>query len=386
MSGLKIKIKNLEDRVTEIEKRIMIEKDFQKDIEIPTPNVIRQIVDNSTDKYKNLMRISYLFGLEVSEMLPNTKKEGGFFYGNDFSEVSVDGEDALLLKVPTIRQGGKPRTIAVPLNPKYESWSKIILKLSEERANELLFDVVLRTFQEHVEKLFKQFKWIVPGKIRATEELGTYWDPSHYTSFTSHNLIEMREYELGLCHNFNDLDFGIYFGTEYSSDYRHYFNKLLSKTDIYDNKDIIEAIKLKNMVFNPREKEKYRFKEYLSIYKKIKRKITIKMPDEKIPIDINIKPAPRSSDSRPHQILKANVEKKLRENKKMTSTFETANFDVYAEKGGIVVECGQTDGRKLLDSIENVFSNIKNINEFWVLDFYDHEQNSMLYKFKINRK
>lgn len=57
----------------------------------------------------------------------------------------------------------------------------------------------------------------------------------------------------------------------------------------------------------------------------------------------------------------------------MTSTFETANFDVYAEKGGIVVECGQTDGRKLLDSIENVFSNIKNINKFWVLDFYDHE-------------
>jgi len=381
-----LKIKNLEDRVTEIEKRVMMIKDFEKDLEIPTPNVIRRIIDNSSDKYRDLMRISYLFGLEVSEMLPNKKIERGFFYGNDFSEVSIDGEDALLLKVPTIRQGGKPRTIAIPLNQKYEPWSKIILKLSEERANELLFDIVLRVFQEHVEKLFKQFKWIVPGKIRTTKELGTYWDPSHYTSFTSHNLIEMREYELGLCHNFNDLDFGIYFGTEYSSDYRPYFNKLLSKTDIYDNKDINEAIKLKNMVFNPREKEKYRFKEYLSIYKKIKRKIIIKMPDKTIPIDINIKPARKRSDSKRHQILKANVEQIIRKDKKMTCTFETDNFDVYAEQGGIVVECGQTDGRKLLDSIENVFTNIKNINEFWVLDFYDHEKNSMLSKFRINGK
>ena len=110
------------------------------------------------------------------------------------------------------------------------------------------------------------------------------------------------------------------------------------------------------------------------------------MQDKIIPIDINIKPARKRSDSRRHQILKANVEKIIRKDKKMTCTFETDNFDVYAEQGGIVVECGQTDGRKLLDAIENVFTNIKNINEFWVLDFYDHKKNSMLYKFRINKK
>ena len=382
------KIKNLEKRVTELEKRLNIQEDIQKDIKIPTYKTVRYIIDNTDDKYQNLMRICYLFGLEVSEMLPKKKEDVGFFFGNDFSEITIDGEDALLLKVPTIRQGGKSRTIAVPLNPKYEPWSKIILKFSEERGNELLYDKVLRTFQEHVENTFKPLIWPVVGKFTKKKNMGKIWDPSHDTSFSAHNLIEVREWELGLCHNFNDLDFRIYFGTEYSSDYRHYFNKLFFKSDIHDNKEIFEAIKLKNKIFNPRESVKYRFKEYISIYKKIKRKKIVQMHDETIKISPKIKPAPPKSDSKQHQKLKSKIEQILI-GKKLTPTFETANFDVYAydpnDDRSIVVECGKTDCQKLIDSIENIFTDIKDIKEFWVLDFYDSKYNSKLYKFKINK-
>ena len=87
-----------------------------------------------------------------------------------------------------------------------------------------------------------------------------------------------------------------------------------------------------------------------------------------------------------HQILKSNIEKILID-KRMTSTFETANFDVYAyspaDDRGIVVECGQTDCQKLIDSIDYVFTDIENITDFWILDFYDSNNNSKLYKFKI---
>lgn len=329
---------NLERRVAGPEKLLDLQYD-ENNLKILTYKTIRKIINNSDSKYKDLMRICYLFGCEVSEILPEKKRERRLLIGNNFSETIIDGEDALLLEIPTTRQGGKPRTVAVPLNPKYEPWSKVILKVSEERANDPIFDIVIRTFQNHVEKTFLQFQWLVSGKWETKEKSKKIWIPAHPVSISPHNLIEIREWELGLCHNFNEYDFGIFFGTEYSSDYRQYFKKLISKSDIYYNKDIVEAIKLKNMIFNPRDIVKYRFKEYMTIYKNIKRKYLQLLPKETMHIDLSLPLAPKKGDTDAHRLLKSNIVKILKE-KSFNVTFETANFDVFSHDFGIAVECG----------------------------------------------
>ncbi|GAI34681.1 unnamed protein product, partial [marine sediment metagenome] len=50
---------------------------------------------------------------------------------------------------------------------------------------------------------------------------------------------------------------------------------------------------------------------------------------------------------------------------------------------GRVVECGHTEAGKLFDCFNEVFSEIKDIKEFWILTFYDKlEYISLCYKFK----
>ena len=80
-----------------------------------------------------------------------------------------------------------------------------------------------------------------------------------------------------------------------------------------------------------------------------------------------------------HQRARAS---KLLESPSKNISFEEANLDVIDFENGIVIECGHTSPRKLLDSFNGVFTNIKEINEFIILQFYDEtDYNSFYYKF-----
>jgi len=344
---------------------------------IPDWTEIRKRIDGiGVPEIKNILQISYLFGTGLQELVRGRTQQEPIKV-NDFSETTIAGEEALVLEIPTARRGWKPRKVAIPLNPKYEPWTKDVLYFSEEKGEEPIYPKVSRVLQNKIKGFFKYLEWPTPGYKKKKEK------KINKVDVTMKHLPEIREWELGLCHNFTDYDFRNFFGKEYDSSYEVYFNKLLKKSNFYFTEDVVNAIELKNVVFNPPSNEKYYYKEYMNIIKKIKRKFIIQEEPRTIIIDPSITTNLPSSgtESKEHKILKANTSK-LFTSPFNNISFEEVNLDVVDIDNGVVIECGHTSPRKLLDSFNGVFKNIKEINEFIILQFYDEtDYNSFYFKF-----
>ena len=342
---------------------------------IPDWNKIREIIEKIDDpEIRITLQICYLFGTRLQELVRGQIRREPI-KGNDFSETTIDGEDALVLQIPTARRGWKPRPVAIPLSSKYESWAKDILHYSEEKGEEPIYPKVTRVLQIYIKDKFSNLEWATSGYKMKKEMM------INRVAVTLKHLPEIREWELGLCHNFTDYDFKNYFGREYDPDYRVYFQKLLRKSDYYQIEDVIKAVELKNVVFNPSSFEKYHYKEYMHIIKKIKRNFIIKKDVIKLKINPNVDYKEiGGKGSKEHRILQYNIKKQLERTSNNVS-YEEANLDVVDIENGVVVECGHTNASKLMDSFSDIYKDIVKINEFWILQFYDSEYNSFCYKF-----
>ena len=155
----------------------------------------------------------------------------------------------------------------------------------------------------------------------------------------------------------------------------------MKRTDIYTNKDIEGSVKFHKYVFNPSDKPYNR--NYMEIQKLIKKGEIKFLPVECINIDDQVIPAPKKNDEIEHQILKRNVEMRLKDQGSNNVTFEDANLDVIDYTNKIAVECGQSKGSKLLDVYNNVYRDLQKIEELWVLDYYDEDKISNLNIFKL---
>ena len=341
-------------------------------------NSIRQRIDETVTDYQNLVRIFYLFGLRVSEIRPK-EKGGEGIKGRNFREGKILGEDALILAVPTKRQDGKSWEVAVPLNPRHEPWSKIILDISEDSYDKDLFKGVIRTIQDNIPPYFEGFDWIEVGYRR-----NGVWIPYREKPIQTKHLKEIREWELAYSHNFSAYEIKNYFRFSLGTiGDMSYFGKLLNRSNIYTKKDIIESIILKQKIFNPVRDGRFNYNNYMTIQKQIKKGFIKLLPQSSISVDTNIKPSPKMSDKMPHRILKANVMEILI-NKKGSKKihYEKSNIDVVSHDLYIAVECGHSNGDKLLDVFNDVFIGINNIEELWIVDFYDSNNVSLLYIFK----
>lgn len=326
------------------------------------------------------MRIMYLFGVRISELLPK-KKGGEAVKGKHFSTVNIDGEEALQLTIPTSWQGGKQRSVVVPLNPKYEDWSKNILDLSEEKYNEKIMDIVGRTLQQHVSDSITDLYWYENGYFQTKKGVKKY-RKARMDSIQTKHFKEIREVELSLTHKFTSYELNNYFGLKGSLNDKSYFRKLLNKTNIYTNTDIKGSIYFFKCVFNPDDSYN---KNYMEAQKMIKKRQIKLLPVECIPIDGQVTPAPRkSSESLEHRILKRNAQIILKNLGSKQVTFENANLDVVDFTNKIAVECGKSNSSKLMDLFNNVYQNIPDIEELWMLDYYDENFNSNLFKIILN--
>jgi len=349
---------------------------------IPDWNGVRYVIDKKIDdiESKNTIRVSYLFGTWIQELVRGRTRKVTI-KGNDFFTKSIDGEEALVLRIPTAKRGFKPRYVAVPLNPKCEPWSEEILSYSEEIADKPFYKNVNRVLQDDIKKIyFVDYKWPptwYEKKVKMHEER---------VPFTHKHLSEIREWELGLCHNFTEFDCYHFFGKFYNSNYNVYFNKLLNKSDFYNTEDIINSIILKNRVFS-QARNRYDYKIFMDIQRMIKRNYIERQPPIKMKIytNIDLSLIPEQS-GKVHRILQANAKKQLEtdpETKSSQVVCEDSNLDVVDFEKGRVVECGHTEAGKLFDCFNEVFSGIKDIKEFWILTFYDKLQYvSLCYKFK----
>jgi len=343
---------------------------------IPDWKIIRKTIDKIDDKEsKNILRVSYVFGTSIQELVRGRTRKVTIT-GNDFFTESIGDEEALILKIPTARRGFKPRYVAAPLNPKCEPWSEKILSYSEEKGNNYFYKKVNREIQYDIQRnFFVNYEW--PSTwYEGKKNMHLIRIP-----FRHKHLSEIREWELGLCHNFTEFDCKHFFGKYYDSDYNVYFKKILNKTDYYDTEDIINSIILKNRIFS-QSRNRYDYKVFMKIQKMIKRNYIEKLPSIKLDIDtsIDLSSIPKVSGKH-HRILQANIKKCLERNSDQV-VCEDSNIDVIDLINGKVVECGHTEASKLLDIFNGVFSGIGDIKEFWVLSFYDEfDKTSACYKF-----
>lgn len=332
---------------------------------IPDWEIVRNTINNIEDiESRNTLRVSYLFGTSIQELVRGQTRKTTIT-GNDFYTESIEGEELLILKIPTIRRGFKPRYVAVPLNPKIEPWSEKILNFSEEKANKYFYKNVNREIQDDIKKIyFLEYEWPptwYKKKVKMHEER---------VPFTHKHLSEVREWELGLCNNFTEFDCNHFFGKFYNSDYKVYFKKLLNKSDFYDIEDIVKSIVLKNRVFS-QARNRYNYKVFMKIQKMIKRNYIELEPPIRLTMDTNLDYSfIKKKSSKEHKILQANV-KKILEKKSAQVVCENSNLDVVDLIQGIVVECGHTEAGKLIDSFNEVFTGVKDIKNFWVMTFYD---------------
>jgi hypothetical protein len=354
---------------------------------LPNWEMIREYIDKLTDEeIKNALKILYLFGLSIGELAKRDAQDDGL-RGTDVTETIVNGEPALTIKIRTSNRGQKKRQVVVPLNSKYEPWSKDILNYCENLSSELVYPNVKRVLEQQIiVNAFRNFVWFAPlykGKISENTDR---------VRFTSTNLRDLREWELGLGHNFNQYDFNTFFGKEFNLNYSMYFDKLLRKNDFYLYDDFVKAVELKEAIFVPQHQEQYFIKELMEITKKIKRKYIILTGPFKLNIMKETLAEYKSykggrGESFEHEILKKSIAKYLvtNNNSKFENiSWELANLDVVDSQNKIIVECGHSNPVKLLDGFNDALEGVKDIKEFWVLQFSDSEGINMCYKFIKN--
>ena len=342
-------------------------------------NEIRYRINNVEDyKIKNILRIAYLFGAEPSEYLGPQKKNDQSITGNAFSIDSINDVDALVLKIPTNRKGRKNRLIAVPLDPKIEPMSKKVLDFSEEIGNKRIYHTFYTNFQQNVKdkKIFQGIEFPVKPYKTRKDKFNTK------RSFTLTHLTEVRRLELSLCNNFNELDFKLFCGDILPSDYNYYFSKLLQKSDYYNHEEVYETLVLKNTIFNPKGDYKYHYKEYMKISKFLKRGY-LSYSEEDIKLNHNLdinKISSAKSGKKEHKTLMANAMYILGQ-KSIEVTDEYENIDVFDSKNEIAVECGDTSAKQMLDLFNERHSSIKNVKDFWILNYWGYPKYSKCYKF-----
>lgn len=97
--------------------------------------------------------------------------------------------------------------------------------------------------------------------------------------------------------------------------------------------------------------------------------------------DVENAPANRNETGN-HLFLKTVGANLLKEKGETKIEYEYGNYDVYGLKFMIRIECGQTPGRRLLNSFFETVP--RDVNEFWTISYQPDGEKIHVFKFLIN--
>jgi hypothetical protein len=122
-------------------------------------------------------------------------------------------------------------------------------------------------------------------------------------------------------------------------------------------------------------------RSYHTIAELVNHERLIFLKEEHLVPDVENAPANRNETGN-HLFLKAVGAYLLKEKGETQIEYEYGNYDVYGLKLMIRVECGQTSGRRLLNSFFETIP--RDINEFWTIPFQPDGEKIHVFKFLIN--
>jgi hypothetical protein len=183
----------------------MIEEQDPGSIQVPEPKELRGIIEGvSRRKIRNALKFQYLTASRISEVCGKWA-----ITGRSFETTIWKGEEnpVLLFKIKSKTMKEIPRSVALPLDPKYEPWTNDLLiyclnRQTEDR-NKDIFNVSPRTIQRYAQKHFKGLSYYI-------EKYGDV--PGHYRNILTHGLRHIRATELLNRYGFDGIDITIFCG------------------------------------------------------------------------------------------------------------------------------------------------------------------------------
>lgn len=196
------------------------------------------------------MKAMYLMGARVSEMVsyaspsdidsPGHKGQPRGPRGNEYTLAKERGEKVVVFKLKTGKRDGKPRNVALPLDPKYEPWTEEVLNYYIERGRRKVFPFTRQITGRWCHKTFKGL--VYPIEPQITHRNGVRVRvKAHLRPFGTHALRHLRATELVEVYGFDVWEICQFcgwslktLGPQHMSRYLHlqwrrYFPKLLKE-------------------------------------------------------------------------------------------------------------------------------------------------------------
>lgn len=131
--------------------------------------------------------------------------------GTDATEESyhkgdVD-EPAAVFRVKTAKRGGLERYVALPLDEKYEPWSRPLLKYYQSKGSSVVYQFTRQTLRNYAASAFAGLKYDIETQRIGGESVGR-----HQRDAAVHFLRHVRASELGWFYGFSPADLASYCG------------------------------------------------------------------------------------------------------------------------------------------------------------------------------
>ena len=224
---------------------------------LPTVHEVRNRIENVNEpRYRYGLMAAYLFDARISEIVggacpgdnhgkevargprgTDARLENYVFAGNEIP--------CVIFSVQTAKRGGKRRSIALPLEPQYEPWTKTVFGYYQQAESRPVFPYTRQQIWSYVkqEKMFEGLTYPIE-KYTVREDNGLKKEVAeHVRPFALHALRHLRATELVEYYGFNGFNLSIYGGWTLkttvgvsasmerylSLDWQNYFEKMLKR-------------------------------------------------------------------------------------------------------------------------------------------------------------
>jgi integrase len=192
-----------------------------KSLSLPSPNTIRERIKKvNREDIRTCLMTTYLCAARISEVvaIKYQSDKGTTARGpkgiDTTKDVFITGSKHVpcaIFTLKTAKRGGKERKIALPLNPKYEPWTKQIYDYFQSKDKEPVFPFTRQEAWLHSKSAFEgltypiEFYFVKDGEVKKKID-------DHIRDFRLHALRHLRATELREQYQFDGFDLASYCG------------------------------------------------------------------------------------------------------------------------------------------------------------------------------
>lgn len=190
--------------------------------ELPDVKIIRnRIKKASPQEAKYALMSAYLFCGRASEIISrkcpsdlHTTARGLKGSDLDFDNFAIGdiNEEAAIFTLRTAKRGGKIRKIALPLNQKYEPFTKELVGYYEKFGNTPVFNFTRQVLYNYASELFRGLTYYIEAYTFKDSTGNKTPIKPHHKPFATHALRHLRASELMEYYGFSGLSLSIYGG------------------------------------------------------------------------------------------------------------------------------------------------------------------------------